>query len=274
VKDFYSPPKTVIGEFDEASGDVVAALYTGLPGPVNRVPIRVAELTKYVDNSFHALKVAYANEIGAICKQIGLDSHTVMDIFLADTKLNVSSAYLRPGFAFGGSCLPKDLRALSHFAGRHDLRLPVLEHILPSNDEHLRRVYDLVVGFGKRRIGLLGLAFKSGTDDLRESPMVELAERLLGRGFELMIHDSQVALSQLAGANRAYIDERIPHLSKLMAPTAELVIEASEVCILATNDADVRGALQDAGDRIVVELVRDRQAEQGDGTPRFVGVAW
>jgi GDP-mannose 6-dehydrogenase len=274
VKDFYSPPKTVIGELDEASGDAVAALYEGLPGPVHRVPIRVAELTKYVDNSFHALKVAYANEIGAICKQIGLDSHTVMDIFLADTKLNISPAYLRPGFAFGGSCLPKDIRALSHFAGRHDLRLPVLEHILPSNEEHLRRVYDLVVGFGKRRIGLLGLAFKSGTDDLRESPMVELAERLLGRGFELLIHDSQVALSQLAGANRAYIDERIPHLSKLMAPTAASVIEASEVCILATNDADVRAALRDAGDRIVVELVRDTQAEQADGTPRFIGVAW
>jgi GDP-mannose 6-dehydrogenase len=135
-------------------------------------------------------------------------------------------------------------------------------------------VYDLVVGFGKRRIGLLGLAFKSGTDDLRESPMVELAERLLGRGFELLIHDSQVSLSQLAGANRAYIDERIPHLSKLMAPTAESVIEASEVCILATNDAAVRGALRDRGDQIVVELVRDKQTGQADGTPRFIGVAW
>jgi GDP-mannose 6-dehydrogenase len=197
-----------------------------------------------------------------------------MDIFLADTKLNISPAYLRPGFAFGGSCLPKDIRALSHFAGRHDLRLPVLEHILASNEEHLRRVYDLVVGFGKRRIGLLGLAFKSGTDDLRESPMVELAERLLGRGFELLIHDSQVSLSQLAGANRAYIDERIPHLSKLMAPTAESVIEASDVCILATNDAAVRGALRNRGDQIVVELVRDKQPEQADGTPRFIGVAW
>src|SRR5262249_19733446 len=162
---------------DDRSGIEILNLYYGLPGPEFRVPIAIAEMTKFVDNSFHALKVAYANEIGAVCSSLGLDSHAVMDIFLADTKLNISSAYLRPGFAFGGSCLPKDVRALVHTARRHDLELPVIAHLLGSNETHLRRVVDLVISLGRRRVGIFGLSFKQGTDDLRESPTVELAER-------------------------------------------------------------------------------------------------
>ena len=212
VKDFFDPPKTVIGQVDDLSGDAVAALYEGLPGPVYRVPLRVAEMTKYVDNGFHALKVGFANEIGAVCKALGLDSHIVMDIFTSDTKLNISPAYLKPGFAFGGSCLPKDLRAITHRARRADTAVPILESILPSNEDQIDRVFRQIEATGKRRIGLFGLSFKAGTDDLRESPMVALAERLLGRGFELMIFDQNVAFSRLLGANRAYVDSRIPHL--------------------------------------------------------------
>ena len=217
VSDFFDPPKTVIGQFDEASGDAVAELYEGLPGPVYRVPLAVAEMIKYADNSFHALKVGFANEMGAVCKALGLDSHAVMDILIADTKLNISPAYLRPGFAFGGSCLPKDLRAVVHRARRADVPVPILESIVPSNEGQIDRVFKIIEATGKRRVGLLGLAFKPGTDDLRESPLVALAERLLGRGFELLIHDPQVAVSRLLGANRAYVDQRIPHLSRLMA---------------------------------------------------------
>ena len=161
------------------------SLYDGLDGPRFRVPIAVAEMTKYVDNSFHALKVTFGNEIGTLCATLGLDSHEVMDIFLADTKLNISAAYLRPGFAFGGSCLPKDVRALTHTARKHDLELPVLANVLVSNEMQIRRVVDNILALGRRKIGIFGLAFKSGTDDLRESPMVELAERLIGKGYDV-----------------------------------------------------------------------------------------
>ena len=182
-------------------------------------------MIKYADNSFHALKAGFANEMGAVCKALGLDSHAVMDILTADTKLNISPAYLRPGFAFGGSCLPKDLRAVVHRAGRADVSVSILESIISSNEGQIDRVFNLIEATGKRRVGLLGLAFKPGTDDLRESPLVALAERLLGRGFEFSrIHDPQVAVSRLLGANRAYVDQRIPHLSRLLAGLAHAVV--------------------------------------------------
>jgi GDP-mannose 6-dehydrogenase len=274
VKDFYDPPKTVVGEVDEATGELVASLYEGLPGPVFRVPIAVAEMTKYVDNSFHALKVAFANEIGAICKARGLDSHQVMEIFRADTKLNISSAYLKPGFAFGGSCLPKDVRALTYLARQSDVAVPILEHVLPSNEEHVRRVFERIVATGKRRVGMLGLSFKAGTDDLRESPMVDLAERLHGRGFELLIHDRNVMVSRLAGANRAYVEARIPHLSRLMAESPESVVNHAEVCIVATADPVALAALQHAnGSTQVIDLVRFAGAA-GLAAGAYDGVAW
>ena len=207
-------PKTVVGESDERSGAIVMSLYDGLPGPRFRVPIAVAEMTKYVDNSFHALKVTFGNEIGAVAGALGLDSHAVIDIFLADTKLNISPAYLRPGFAFGGSCLPKDVRALTHTATRLDVEVPVLSNVLASNESHLRRAIDMITSQHKRRIGIFGLSFKAGTDDLRESPLVELAERLVGKGYEIQIYDPTVALSRLVGANRAFLDEWLPHISE------------------------------------------------------------
>ena len=203
VKDFLDPPKTVVGQSDERSGNLVMSLYEGLPGPRFQVPIAVAEMTKYVDNSFHALKVTFGNEVGQVAAALGLDSHQVIEIFLSDTKLNISPTYLRPGFAFGGSCLPKDVRALTHTARQHDIDIPMLSNLLASNEAQIRRAVEMITSYGKRKIGIFGLSFKSGTDDLRESPLVELAERLTGKGYELQIFDSNVAHSRLIGANRA-----------------------------------------------------------------------
>lgn len=274
VRDFFDPPKTVIGELDSVSGDVVAALYDGLPGDVFRVPIPVAEITKYADNSFHALKIGFANELGAICGALGLDSHQVMDVFLADRKLNISPAYLKPGFAFGGSCLPKDLRGLVHAAHRADVSVPILAHVLPSNEEHLKRAFDLVVRTGQRRIGLFGLSFKPGTDDLRESPMVELAERLLGKGYDLRIYDANVSMSRLLGANREYIDQRLPHLGSLLTNTVKEVLDHAEVCLVACTDPDVLAALPAGTSRTLIDLVRLPDASARRNDKGYVGLAW
>jgi GDP-mannose 6-dehydrogenase len=238
------------------------------------VPVAVAEMTKYADNAFHALKIGFANEIGTICRALGIDSHEVMDLFLADRKLNVSPAYLRPGFAFGGSCLPKDLRGLVHAARRADVEVPILEHVLPSNEMHLRRALDLVTSFGRRRIGLFGLAFKQGTDDLRESPMVELAERLLGKGYELRIYDSGIALSQLMGANKTFVETRLPHLGRLLVDSVDEVLAHAEVCVVGTKEPAVLAGLAAAGDRIVVDLVHVPDAAERRAHPGYTGLAW
>jgi GDP-mannose 6-dehydrogenase len=274
VRDFFDPPKTVIGEYDPASGAVVAALYDGLPGDVFRVPIPVAEMTKYADNSFHGLKIAFANEIGAVCRALNIDSHAVIDVFLADRKLNVSPAYLRPGFAFGGSCLPKDLRGLVYAARRADVAVPLLSHVLPSNEEHLRRAFDLVAAAGKRKVGLFGLSFKAGTDDLRESPLVELAERLVGKGYDLRIYDANVTLSRLMGANRDFIEGRLPHLSELLSGSVDDVLEHAEVCVVGNTDPAVLSALDRAGDRTVIDLVRLPDAGTRRANPGYVGLGW
>lgn len=274
VRDFFEPPKTVIGEFDTASGDAVAALYEGLPGEVFRVPMAVAEMTKYADNAFHGLKISFANEIGAICQALGLDSHRVMDVFLADRKLNISPAYLRPGFAFGGSCLPKDLRGLVYAARRADVSVPLLSHVLPSNEDHLRRAFELVTAAGSRRVGLFGLSFKPGTDDLRESPLVELAERLLGKGYDLRIYDANVSLSRLMGANRDYIESRLPHLGDLLSNSADDVLAHADVCVIGCKDPAVLSALDGAGDRTIIDLVRLPDAEARRAHPGYVGLGW
>ncbi|MFF5210361.1 nucleotide sugar dehydrogenase [Streptosporangium sp. NPDC000396] len=274
VRDFFEPPKTVIGEFDRASGDAVAALYEGLPGEIFRVPMAVAEMTKYADNAFHGLKISFANEIGAICQALGLDSHQVMDVFLADRKLNISPAYLRPGFAFGGSCLPKDLRGLVYAARRADVSVPLLSHVLPSNEDHLRRAFELVAGAGSRRVGLFGLSFKPGTDDLRESPLVELAERLLGKGYDLRIYDANVSLSRLMGANRDYIESRLPHLGDLLTNSADDVLSHADVCVIGCKDPAVLSALDRAGSRTIIDLVRLPDAEVRRAHPGYVGLGW
>jgi len=274
VRDSFEPPKTVIGESDPLTGDVVASLYEGLPGEVFRVPIPVAEMAKYADNAFHGLKIAFANEMGAICRALGLDSHRMMDVFLADRKLNISPAYLRPGFAFGGSCLPKDLRGLVYAARRADVAVPLLSHVLPSNEEHLRRALDLIMATGKRRIGLFGLSFKPGTDDLRESPLVELAERLVGKGFDLRIYDANVFLSRLMGANRDYIEAHLPHLGELLADSVDDVLEHAEVCVVGYADPGLLGVLDRAGDRTIIDLVRLPDAEKRRAHPGYVGLGW
>ena len=274
VRDFFEPPKTVIGELDARSAEMVASIYAGLPGEIFRVPIEVAEMAKYADNSFHGLKIAFANELGAICRALGVDSYRMMDVFLADTKLNVSPAYLRPGFAFGGSCLPKDLRGLVYAARRADVAVPLLSHVLPANEEHLKRALELVTTSGKRRIGLFGLSFKPGTDDLRESPLVELAERLLGKGYDLRIYDSNVALSRLMGANREYIEGRLPHLGELLSNDVTEVLEHAELCVVGCTDPAVLDALADPGDRIVVDLVRMPDAESRRLTGGYHGLGW
>lgn len=274
VRDFFDPPKTVVGVLDPTSADLVAKLYDGLPGDVSRVAIAVAEMTKYADNAFHGLKIAFANELGAICHAFGVDSHRMMDVFLADRKLNISPAYLRPGFAFGGSCLPKDLRGLVHAAARADVSVPLLSHVLPSNEEHLRRAFDLVTASGRRRIGLFGLSFKPGTDDLRESPLVELAERLLGKGYDLRIYDANVALSRLMGANREYVESHLPHLDHLLGNSVDEVLAHAEVCVVGCADPAVRAALDNAGDRKIVDLIRLPDADARRADPGYVGLGW
>jgi len=275
VKDFLDPPKTVVGESDERSGAIVMSLYDGLPGPRFRVPIAVAEMTKYVDNSFHALKVTFGNEIGAVCAAIGLDSHKVIDVFLADTKLNISPTYLRPGFAFGGSCLPKDVRALTHTARQHDIDIPMLSNLLASNEAQIRRAVEMITSHGRRKIGIFGLSFKSGTDDLRESPLVELAERLTGKGFELQIFDSNVAHSRLIGANKAFLDERLPHISSVLTDDADAVLAHAEICVVATKDPQVLKAISNARpEQIIIDLVRLPDAAERRGSEAYTGIAW
>ena len=275
VRDFNDPPKTVVGESDSASGDLVMSLYEGLPGPRFRVPLRVAEMTKYVDNSFHGLKVGFANEIGAICQALGLDSHQVMEIFLADTKLNISTAYLKPGFAFGGSCLPKDLRAIVHTARSRNVDVPILANVLASNEAHLRRTLEIVMRSGRKRVGIFGLSFKPGTDDLRESPLVELAERLIGKGYDLKVYDANVALSHLMGANREYIAEHLPHIAELLTGSVQEVMDHAEICIAGTKEPDVVEAIANANGRLtVVDLVRLPDAAERRDDVRYYGVGW
>lgn len=232
VDDYYHPPKTVIGEIGPASGDVLAKLYADMPGPLIRTDIETAEMVKYADNCWHALKVGFANEIGNICKGLGVDGHSVMDIFCQDTKLNISPNYLKPGFAFGGSCLPKDLRALLYKAKMLDLSLPILDAILPSNRQQIERGVQAVVAKGQKKVGILGFSFKAGTDDLRESPVVELTERLLGKGYDLRIYDRNVSIASIRGANRNYILNHIPHISRLMVPSVADVLGHARTIII------------------------------------------
>jgi GDP-mannose 6-dehydrogenase len=274
VRDFDNPPKTVVGRTDDRSGAVVIGLYEGMPGPRFLLPVGVAEMVKYVDNAFHALKVDFANEIGAICAALGLDSHAVMDVFLSDTKLNVSPAYLRPGFAFGGSCLPKEVRALTHTARLKDVEVPVIANILASNEAHLRRAVDLVLSLGKRKVGLFGLSFKAGTDDLRESPLVELAERLIGKGCDVKIHDANVSLARLTGSNKAHIEDRLPHLASLLAD-ADVVADHGEVLVVGTPDETALAAVAAApAGTVVVDVVHVPRLRDARSTGEYLGLGW
>ncbi|MEQ1637910.1 MAG: nucleotide sugar dehydrogenase [Methylococcales bacterium] len=257
ISDYRNPPRTVIGEIDPHSGDILASLYTGLTAPLVRCDLRTAEMVKYADNAFHALKVTFGNEIGALCRLTDVNSHRLMEIFCLDTKLNLSPTYLRPGFAFGGSCLPKDLRALTYLARKLDQQVPVLEATLASNTEHKKRALTLITAFGKKKIGLLGLSFKDGTDDLRESPTVELVEQLIGKGYTVCIYDRYVAMAQLTGANKAYITQEIPHISSLLVADIPKLLSSSDIIVVTKNSPEYAGVLQQLRpDQSVVDLVR------------------
>jgi GDP-mannose 6-dehydrogenase len=273
IKDYYNPPKIVVGELQAGGGDQLLSLYASLQSPVIRTSLEAAEMVKYVDNTWHALKVGFANEIGSICKPLGIDSVEVMQIFCQDTKLNISPYYLRPGFAFGGSCLPKDVRALRYKAKTLDVEVPILNSILPSNNAHVQRGLDMVLAHGKRRIGILGFSFKAGTDDLRESPIVELIERLIGKGYELELYDRNVNLAKLTGANRDYILNHIPHIASLMRDSIAQVLNHAELLIIGNAAAE----FEQIGSRLrsdqrVLDLVR-----LGAGTEthrQFEGICW
>ena len=273
VKDFRSPPKTVIGELEEASGDMLAQLYQKLEAPLIRTDLETAEMIKYVDNSWHALKIGFANEIGNICKSLGLDAHEVMKIFCQDRKLNISSAYLSPGFAFGGSCLPKDLRALSYQAKTHDLHLPILSSILPSNEVQINRGLQLITGKGHIRVGVLGFSFKAGTDDLRESPLIEIIERLLGKGYDLRIYDKNVNIASLVGANRDFILNHIPHISKLMVGDIDAVLNHAQTIVIGNKDPDFKRVAErlQAGQSLV-DFVRINDTKTNNG--KCDGICW
>ena len=273
LKDFHNPPFTLIGADDEETIEAVRSLYASINAPVFVTSLKTAEMVKYVCNCFHALKVTFANEVGNICKALEIDSHEVMHVFCQDTKLNLSPYYLKPGFAFGGSCLPKDLRAINYKAKELDVEVPVLSAILPSNRLQVERAVEMVRQSGKSRVGVLGFSFKAGTDDLRESPMVTLIETLIGKGFELAIYDRDVSLARLVGANKEYIEREIPHISKLMRDTIDAVLADSEIIIIGNQAEEFRGVSERLRpNQQLIDLVR--LFDGRSSSENYQGICW
>ena len=256
IKDYDFPAMTVIGELDEQSGDLLQELYSELDAPIIRKSIEVAEMIKYTCNVWHAAKVTFANEIGNIAKAAGVDGREVMDVVCQDHKLNLSKYYMKPGFAFGGSCLPKDVRALSYRASSLDVEAPLISSLMRSNAAQVKKAFDIITSYNKRRIGLLGLSFKAGTDDLRESPLVELAEMLIGKGYELRIFDSNVEYARVFGANKEYIESKIPHVSSLLCKELDEVVTQSDVLIIGNGEQRFAEIMDSVGDdKQIVDLV-------------------
>ena len=274
IHDFRHPPLTLVGHNYTSDAEPTKALYGRVDAPMETTTIRTAEMMKYASNTWHALKVTFANEIGNICKRVGIDSHEVMTIFCKDEKLNLSSYYMKPGFAFGGSCLPKDVRALQYRAKEVDLEMPVIQAILGSNQLQIQHAIDAIVDTGKKRIGLLGFSFKAGTDDLRESPIVILAEALLGKGYSLAIYDKNVSIARLVGANKDYINKQIPHLSSLLTESIDEVLEKADVIVVGNGAPEFGEALtRTRPDQVILDLVRvktDRAQIPGD----YRGICW
>jgi GDP-mannose 6-dehydrogenase len=272
LKDFYAPPFTLIGAEDEETANVVRSLYSTIEAPIFTTAVKTAEMVKYVCNCFHALKVSFANEIGNICKALELDSHEVMNVFCADTKLNLSSYYLKPGFAFGGSCLPKDLRAVSYKAKELDVEVPVLSAISITNRLQIEKALDMVLRTGNKRVGVLGFSFKAGTDDLRESPMVTLIETLIGKGMDLVIYDRDVSLARLFGSNKEYIEQEIPHIAKLMRSSIDDVLNTANTIVIGNKSEEFRQVESRLRpDQTVIDLVRLFDRVSGNG---YQGICW
>jgi GDP-mannose 6-dehydrogenase len=273
LKDFYAPPFTLVGADDEEQAAPLRRLYEQIDAPVFVTAVRAAEMVKYACNCFHALKVSFANEIGNVAKELGIDSHEVMRVFCHDTKLNLSPYYLKPGFAFGGSCLPKDLRALTYKAREVDVEVPVLQAALQSNRLQVERGVEMILRTGRKRVGVLGFSFKAGTDDLRESPMVTLIETLIGKGLQLALYDRDVSLARLVGANKEYIEREIPHISQLMRASVGEVLEHAEVIVVgnrAEEFREIEGRLRD--DQLVIDLVRLFEGRVSGG--QYEGLCW
>ena len=274
IQDFRNPPLTLVGHNYKSDAAPTEALYGRIDAPLVNTSIRTAEMIKYASNTWHALKVCFANEIGNLCKRVGIDSHEVMDIFCRDEKLNLSSYYMKPGFAFGGSCLPKDVRALQYRAKEVDLQMPVIQAILGSNQLQIQHALEQVTESGRKRVGLLGFSFKAGTDDLRESPIVILAEALLGKGYDLRIYDRNVSIARLVGANKEYINTQIPHLSSLLCESIDDVLDHAEVVVVGNAAPEFSDALKRTRpDQVIVDLVRV-QADRADIPGQYQGICW
>ena len=274
IQDFRFPPLTLVGHNYQSDAAPTEALYAKVEAPLVNTNIRTAEMIKYASNTWHALKVCFANEIGNLCKRVDIDSHEVMDIFCRDEKLNLSSYYLKPGFAFGGSCLPKDVRALQYRAKEVDLDMPVIQAILGSNQLQIQHALEQIMESGRKRIGLLGFSFKAGTDDLRESPIVILAEALLGKGYDLRIYDKNVSIARLVGANKEYINTQIPHLSSLLCETIDEVLDHSDVIVVGNAAPEFSDALtRTRADQIIVDLVRVK-TNRAEIPGQYQGICW
>lgn len=272
VHDFMNPPLTLVGTDSPRADEVMRALYSKLPAEYISTDIPVAEIMKYVNNTFHALKIVFGNEVGAICKTLGIDSHKVMDIFCRDRQLNISPYYFKPGFAYGGSCLPKDTNALRALAADNYVDVPVINHIQESNIAHRARALELIMAQGKRKIGILGLSFKAGTDDLRCSPIVDIVESLLGKGFSISIYDRNVEVSRLTGTNRDFIMDKIPHLQHFVTDDLDAVASESDVLVVTNKEKEFKDLPARYPGKIIVDLVRMWDTLDYDG--RYDGLAW
>ncbi|MCH7812854.1 MAG: UDP-glucose/GDP-mannose dehydrogenase family protein [Planctomycetes bacterium] len=272
VADFENPPMIVIGDRGDGGGDAAAELYHGLEAPLCRVGLKEAMMVKYACNLYHALKIIFGNEVGALCQADGIDSHQVMDVFCKDHDLNISARYLKPGYAYGGSCLPKDLRAMLQFGRQHNVETPVLAAVGTSNQRHIERCVEAVVATGFRKLGVLGLSFKDDTDDLRESPTVEIVERLIGKGLEVAIHDKDITLNEIVGQNLSFVQQHLPHIAALMRPTVAETVGQAEVILLTKPSrmyADVGRLVKP--DQVLIDLVRFLDPGTFSGC-RYVGL--
>ncbi len=272
IYDVYNPPKTIIGYSDQKSANTIALLYKSLTAPLIMTNIPTAEMVKYADNAWHATKVTFGNEIGNISKEVGIDGQKVMEIFCQDLKLNISSYYLNPGFAFGGSCLPKDVRAITYKANKLDINTPLLSSLITSNDEQIKRAFNIIKNTGKRHIGMLGLSFKAGTDDLRESPLVELAEILIGKGYKLKIYDKNVKMATLVGANKNYLLNHIPHISRLLTDDINELKNSCDLLIIGNKSDEFIHIEEDINkNQEILDLVRiSKKVSQNN----YQGICW